>query len=205
MGGIKGYLWLFPIISGILSIIGILTPIAYYESYFDIWMWGLVHARIFDRQPEFIKENLILYTGIVLSLLILLISFALIITGLLFRQGYMDDRKISKAWISFGIVMITSTIISVVSLDYYTYYGYFPYGMWDLLDPGFGAIGPIMSGIIVVIIGIYISTTQLDTRRKRKPPIRIFEVAPKSVCPHCGKPVSLNATFCSRCGNTIER
>ena len=204
MGGIKDYLWLFPIISGILSIIGILTPIAYFESYFNIWMWGLVHARLFGRQPEFIEENLILYTGIVVSIIVLLISFALIITGFLYRQGYLDDRKISKVWISFGIIIITSTVISAVSLDFYTYYGNFPYGIWDALDPGFGAIGPIMAGIIIFVIGIYILTTQVNTMRKRKQPIRAFEVAPKSVCPHCGKPVSLNATFCSRCGKNIE-
>jgi hypothetical protein len=204
MGATKGYLWLFPLISGIFSLIAISTPIAYYDSSFNIWMWGLIHARIFDREPEFIDEKLILSTGIVLSLIILIISFALIITGLLFRRGYMDDRKISITWISFGVVMIASTIISVVSLDYYTYYGNFPYGMWDLLDPGFGAIGPIMAGITIIIIGIYILTTKMNTMRKRKPPIRIYEAAPKSVCPHCGKAVSLNATFCSKCGKNIE-
>jgi predicted amidophosphoribosyltransferase len=34
--------------------------------------------------------------------------------------------------------------------------------------------------------------------------IPVSVVATKSICPYCGKSISLNASFCSKCGKTIK-
>lgn len=198
---LKKYTWVFSFVGGIISIIGVLTPVASFYNYFNIWMWGLVFSRMYGISVEFIKEELILITGISSSIIIFLCSLMLIITGFLYKRGHFDNRKVSKLWISCGIIILISTIVSLITLDFYTYEGYFPSGIWVICDPGFGAIGPILGSILTIGIGIMVSLSKAGRRQKIIP---ISAVAPKNICPHCGKPVSLNASFCSKCGKTIE-
>ena len=199
----KKYTWAFPFFSGIISIIGILTPIAFSDSYFSIWMWGLIHSRIFENSIEFMNEKVFFFTGISVAIIITVLALVLIITGYLYRQGYFSDRDLGKLWVFCGIFILTGTIVSLVSLEYYTYSGYFPFGVWDFLNPGFGAMGPIIGSIMAIGTGIFVSVTEREKRIRRKT-IPISAIAPKNLCPHCGKPVSLNASFCSKCGRTIE-
>ncbi|UCC20200.1 MAG: zinc ribbon domain-containing protein [Promethearchaeota archaeon] len=200
----KKYWWFFPFIGGILTTIGVLTPIASFDTYFSIWMWGLVISRSIGYHIEFIDDETIFITGISAALLIVVCSFVLIITGFLYKRAYFDNRKIGKLWIGCGILILSGTIVSLVSLDFYTYYGFFPYGIWDYLNPGFGAIGPIMGSIIAIGIGAYIAFSETGKRDRQRKVIPISKIAPKSTCPFCGKPISLNASFCSKCGNKIE-
>lgn len=197
---LKKYTWVFPFIGGIIPVIGILTPVASFYNYFNVWMWGLVVSRLYGISVEFISEMLILNIGIIASIIIILISLMLIITGYLYKRDYFDNRKISKLWISSGIIILVATIIPLVALDFYTYEGNFPSGIWVICDPGFGAIGPILGSVLTVGIGITVSLSKAGRRQK---PFPISVVAPKNLCPHCGKSVSLNATFCSKCGKTI--
>lgn len=198
---LKKYTWVFPLIGGITSIIGVLTPIATFYNYFNVWTWGLVVSRLYGVSVDFINEALVLNIGIISSIIIALFSLVLIITGYLYKRGYFKNRKISKLWISSGIIIIIVTIIPLVTLDFYTYEGNFPSGIWVICDPGFGAIGPILGGVASVGIGIMVSLSRAGRREK---PIPISVIAPKNLCPHCGKLISLNATFCSNCGKTIE-
>jgi len=154
---LKKYTWVFPLIGGITLIIGILTPIATFYNYFNVWMWGLVVSRLYGLSVEFINEALILNIGIITSIIIALFSVLLIITGYLYKRGYFTNRKISKLWIISGIIIVIVSILPLVTLDFYTYEGNFPSGIWVICDPGFGAIGPILGGVVSTGIGIMIS------------------------------------------------
>jgi len=199
----KKYTWAFPFFSGIISIIGVLTPVAFSDNYFSIWMWGLIYSRIFGNSIEFMNEKVFLFTGISVSIVITVLALVLIITGYLYRQGYFGERDLGKLWVFCGILILAGTIVSLVSLEFYTYEGYFPYGVWDFLNAGFGAMGPIIASIIAIGTGIFVSVTERENRMRRKT-IPISAIAPKNLCPHCGKSISLNASFCSKCGRTIE-
>ncbi|MBA7538670.1 hypothetical protein ES705_30947 [subsurface metagenome] len=166
-------------------------------------MWGLIHSRISGNSIEFMNEKVFLFTGISVSIVITVLALVLIITGYLYRQGYFGERDLGKLWILCGILILAGTIVSLVSLEFYTYEGYFPYGVWDFLNPGFGAMGPIITSIMAIGTGIFVSVTERENRIRRKT-IPISAIAPKSLCPHCGKSISLNASFCSKCGKTIE-
>ncbi|MFX1552138.1 MAG: zinc ribbon domain-containing protein [Promethearchaeota archaeon] len=198
---LKKYTWLFPFIGGIISIIGLLTPIATFYNYFNIWMWGLVVSRLYGISVEFINDMLIINLGIISSTIIFLISLSLIITGYLYKRGYFDDKKLSKLWVISGIIIMSVAIMQIVALDFYTYEGNFPSGIWLICDPGFGAVGPILGGVLNIGIGIMVSSS-IAGRKQRSIPLSV--VAPKGICPYCGKPISLNASFCSKCGKTIE-
>jgi hypothetical protein len=196
------YAWIFPFIGGFVTIIGVLTPVASFFSFFQLWMWGLIIIRDYGISVQFINAPIILSVGIISSILLIGFSLLLISTGYLYKKGKFENYKISKIWIASGIIILIATIIPLVTLDFYTYEPFYFYGIWTFCDPGFGAIGPIIGAILAIVIGGMILRSKAG---RREPPIPISTLAPKDVCPHCGKPVSLNANFCSRCGKTIKR
>ena len=199
----KKYTWTFPFGGGIIAIIGVLTPVAFSGSYFSIWMWGLIYSRILGNSIEFMNEQVFLLTGITVAVVVTVLALVLIITGYLYRKGYLAERNFGKLWAICGIFILAATIVSLVSLEFYTYEGYFPFGVWDFLSAGFGAMGPIIGSILAIGTGIFVSVTEREQRIRRKT-IPISAIAPKNLCPHCGKLISLNASFCSKCGKTID-
>ncbi|KKN86711.1 hypothetical protein LCGC14_0266740 [marine sediment metagenome] len=200
----KKHWWAFPFIGGILAFLGVLTPIAFFDSYFYIWMWGLVLPRMFDNSFEFIDDKIIFITGISTTIVIVLFSIVLIITSYLYRQGYFDKKKIGNLWIGCGVLILSGTIVSLVSLEFYTYKGNFTYGIWDFLNAGFGAMGPIFGSILAMGMGIIISFSDAGNRNRQQKVIPIANFAPKTTCPFCRKQISLYASFCSKCGKSIE-
>jgi hypothetical protein len=198
----KRYTWAFPFCSGIITIIGVLTPVAFSDSIFSVWIWGLIYTKFLGPKLEFMSERVFLITGISVAIVITVFALVLIITGYLYRQGHFSHRDLGKLWAVSGILILTATIVSLVSLEFYTYEGYFIYGIWTYLNAGFGAMGPIIGSITAIGTGIFVSMTEKELRLKKKSRL-ITAMAPKNICPHCGKPVSLNASFCSKCGKTI--
>ncbi|MHA2009226.1 MAG: zinc ribbon domain-containing protein [Promethearchaeota archaeon] len=199
----KKYTWLFPFLSGILASLALLAPVAFTSSYFSIWMWGLIDDRIIDNSLNFMSDRLFFFTGIGASIAILIFSVLLIVTGQLYHRGSYAYKNFGKIWIICGALILTGTIVSTTSLDYYTYEGFFPYGVWAFINPGFGVVGPILASITAIGSGIFVSATEKG-KRARLNVIPISTIAPKSLCPHCGKEISLNASFCSKCGKIID-
>ncbi len=198
----KKFIWAFPVISGIVAIVGVVTPVASYYNYFSIWIWGLLYSRMPGISLEFIDQKIILIIGISTSIVISVCSLSLIITGYLYKQGNFDDKKVAKLWIYCGVFIMISIITTLISLDFYTYNGNFPYGVWDFLNPGFGAIGTISGSIIAMGIGVTVSVSGIERIRKIIP---IPILAPTMICPFCERPLSLNASFCNKCGNKIYK
>ena len=196
------YTWLFPFIGGIITIIGVLTPVASFYSFFQLWMWGLIVIRDYGISVQFITNPIIISIGIVSSIVLMIFSLFLISTGYLYKKGKFENYKISKFWITSGIIILIATIIPLVALDFYAYEPFYIYGIWTFCDPGFGAFGPIIGAVLAIVIGSMVLKSKVG---RRETPIPISTMAPKDVCPHCGKPVSLNASFCSSCGKTIKK
>jgi len=182
----KRYIWALPFCSAIIAIIGVLTPVAFYENFYSFWMWGLIYNRFPSSKFEFMSENVFFITGLIVAIIITVFALVLIITGYLYRQGYFSHRDFGKLWAISGLVILISTIVSLVSLDYYTYEGSFPLGIWAYLNPGFGAMGPIIGSIIAIGTGIILSVSEKEVRLKKKSKL-ITAMAPKNLCPHCGR------------------
>ena len=166
-------------------------------------MWGLIYSRIPGNTIEFMNEQIFLFTGISVSIIISVLALILIITGYIYRKGYFRKKDLGKLWVVSGIFIFAGTIVSLVSLEFYTYKGFFPYGVWGPLNAGFGAMGPIIGSILSMGAGVYVSVKERELRIRRKS-LPISTIAPKNICPYCGKPISLNASFCSKCGKTID-
>ena len=198
------YWWLFPFISGLLAFTGVLTPIANIYIYWGIWSWGLIVLRELGTQVEFIDDPVILIIGICVALLILVCSMILIFTGYSYRRRKFVNKRMGRLWIWCGVFILVSTIIMLISLDYYTYDGYLPYGIWSIFNPGFGAIGPIMGGVLAIGMGWFLTYSETGRKYRREKVVRLLDVTPKRSCPFCGKKISLHASFCSKCGRSIE-
>lgn len=198
---LKNYTWVFPIVGGIISIIGVLTPLATFYNYFYIWMWGLVFSRLYGISIEFINNPFIFSIGISTSILIVICSVTLIITGFLYNRSHYTDKKISKLWLSCGFIILICTVISLIIVDFYTYNGMFIYGIWEICDPSFGAIGPILGSVLAIGIGFMVLFSVAGRKEKLIP---YSAIAPKKNCPYCGEILSLNATFCRKCGKSIK-
>ena len=90
------YTWLFPFIGGIITIIGVLTPVASFYSFFQLWMWGLIVIRDYGISVQFITNPIIISIGIVSSIVLMIFSLFLISTGYLYKKGKFENYKISN-------------------------------------------------------------------------------------------------------------
>jgi len=200
----KRYLWYFPLLGGVLIIIGVLTPIATFYNELNIWMWGLIQVRFYGNLLEFVEDQIILYMGISLSIIIVLLSLIIIFTAYFYHIGHFSEWKIGRLWLILGSMILVGMIIYLILLDFYTYNGLFPYGIWEFLNAGFGAVGPIFGSILSIGAGSTILILEKQKRATQPPKIVLPKKIPHIKCPHCGRTLSLNARFCRECGKSIE-
>jgi hypothetical protein len=126
---IKNYIWVIPLIAGILLLISWFTPSAYVsemgiEEYY--WMWGLAHASmagygsntLFFPSEEPSKYMIpIFLSGIFSAIIILISSIILIISANIIRVGRKNAKNFENLWIGIGITLFIMTIIYVIAVD----------------------------------------------------------------------------------------
>jgi len=178
LGEIKDYIWPLPSIGGIISIIAILCPAAYFTygnpdfifglRFVEFWMWNLTYNSIFgwsfglgfgiyggsfDIFLNFTFSSLI--TGIVFSCIIILVSSFTIFYANQVRKRKMEPSKAIKFWFLFAIIMITSVIGWMLAQEFLiqqnSTYNDMPFSFWTHFTPGFGVIGPIIAALLILI------------------------------------------------------
>jgi hypothetical protein len=167
----KDYIWTIPLLGVIITLIGILTPTTYrnswgVEEYY--WMWGFIYSyrpgyylytQFFGFAYEIFIPSLICFSILAIILIALLIAS----TKEKKHPGTLGGRITAL-----GILLIGLTIGYVISM-YVGYSFYFQrafpaewatmqsMGMdvnfWRTNMPNFGTIGPILGGICGIIGG----------------------------------------------------
>lgn len=148
----QDYIWIFPLIGGVLTIIALLSPIAYFEGAFFglpvkwyLWMWGFGYGiNGFGVVND--DEFLILSFGI--SLLFSISSIKLI--HIAYRVKTYEDvyDSLNKLLYAIGIFQVILIIGLMVVLEiFYT-------GIWAIAEVGFGIIGIFISAFITIIAGV---------------------------------------------------
>lgn len=147
MGEIKDYLWPLPSIAGIISIIAILCPAAYFTygnpnpifglSYIELWMWNLTnysfrrwglglafgshssssHSGSIDISLNI--NNFSLLFGFVFSCIIIIVSSLTIFYANQVRKRKIKPSKVIKLWFLFAIIMINSVIGWMLSQEFF--------------------------------------------------------------------------------------
>ena len=221
----KNYIWIVPLISCIIAIIGILTPMVYYNiteyGYYGIlkadvywWIWCLVSMSLSgygysDSETKFVSDSAFLIPSIITTVIIILVAINLFILAKSTKTKKLDTRHFNSSIIS-GITLIFTMIIYMIVIDAVVYNGVDIFGLgvssagvhfWSEFDIGFGVIAPFISGIIAIIgAGIfkYYSKQEVEVI-----PIKTKVVEEKIV--QVKPTIEDGLKFCHSCGAKIKK
>lgn len=129
----------------------------------------MIYDKRLDNPIRLIDDITILLIGIILAIIIAISSLMLIVLGNYYRRGQIDDKKIGKLCVCYGIAIITSIIVFLVLLNHYTYHDIYPNGIWNSLNPGIGLAGPIVGGIMEIGLGIaFLKSSRVKKKEQLK-------------------------------------
>jgi hypothetical protein len=205
VSNVKEYLGASPYICGLLGILGVLSPAAFFGYFVYIWNWGLTNYSMLGmfNYSRFISDNpFVLIQGIVVSALIVIISIAFIVSGYRYKHYNTDRYKMGRLWSVGGSVILVGAIFSYIILGSYTWGGELPEGMWAFYTPGFGIIGPVIGSVISIYSGVYL--IRFEKQNRIVWPSEILTPDQKSSCPHCAIYLSKHARFCHKCGRDMN-
>ncbi|MFX1418250.1 MAG: zinc ribbon domain-containing protein [Promethearchaeota archaeon] len=224
MADIKGYIWVFPIVAGILGIITLITPVVsmnflgYWTA--NLWLWGLYvfnyAATGGPAGTTFPPE--ILISSLIISSLIGLCVILLIITGLIAKRKN-DLRKVKIPSIATGVILIIAEILWLILVpgvfpiqDYLAHLGPPPpeitYDFWNMTSLGisismhtvsFGLIGGFLTA------GLSFAGAGAAHYYSKEREVKITEK--KEITPPIEKTttsVTSELKFCPECGAGIE-
>ncbi|MEJ2249105.1 MAG: hypothetical protein P8Y70_09015 [Candidatus Lokiarchaeota archaeon] len=231
MRDLKKYMYAFPLVSAILSIIAILTPTAGTDlmglMMMYIWMWGLFYISIAAIPPassgitliEFTSNYSLLAFSIFCTIIIILSIILLVISTVRLKNG----RNMDTMMIISSTILIAISIIYIIGVEIiFSALTAIPgittgisISIWSILNPSFGIIGPIIAGIVgiagALIDKFYVrklkpevkeSNEGLYKERKIQPDV---EEVGKNFCPECGSKLEKeDLKFCSNCGYNLS-
>ena len=218
---IKDYSWVIPLIAGILAIISILTPTAYF-SYGGVtwnwWMWDITTMGAFGYETVsiFISEMDFIILSIITTGAVLLIAVNLFIFSSTTKKRKLNTKNfeimsVINAVSSIGIMIYYIVAIDIAFYDGLTIEGtIFPagYHFWEVFNASFGIIFPFISATLSFIgIGVF---RYYSKRKDYIIPPKIGTInefiqpkmdAVKEYAPVSKMMGSLN--FCPECGNKL--
>jgi len=222
MGKSYEYVWSIPLLSGILAIITILTPVASFNMMgvsWNWWMWnltvmgvsGLGSETVFISEVDFLIPSLITTSIMILSLISLLSLAAKV------RKRRFDLKNFESTSIIIGALLIGITIYYLLAMDSAFYDGLviagvpFPAGLhyWEVFNPSFGVIGPFLSAVLAFIgAGVFryyskrkddLIPSKMGILEKKGPIVKSKQGL--NFCPECGqKTADFAQRFCMKCG-----
>ena len=219
MGDIRDYQWAFPLVGGVIALLALLTPVAYFSSYsgsMNIWMWGLfsIDAYGYGSITRFTQDPGEITLSLISSAIVLICTIAIISSAASCRRNMRIGKIKKNAWLPLSIMVIVGTALWMIGMEALTYaYGY---SFWSAVSPGFGVIGTFL-GAILSIIGFGVSKmSPKETREVILPMKKEFiklesqfiqpgESTSFKFCPNCGqKIISQEQRFCTNCGFELK-
>ncbi len=160
----KNYIWSFPLLAGIVTIIGLLTPSSALEEVEIHWMWGLRYLNLFpvDTSFNWIFElapkdftPIIFICKIIPFFILLIIAILSIIFALKLRKRG-DFQDFERKWLLCGISFIIIGIFYLIEIEILMHYYYEEFfgldiSYWENYTPGFAVIAPFISGAVILI------------------------------------------------------
>lgn len=229
---IRNHIWIIILISGIILLISVFTPVSSYiqpgvQSH--SWLWGFNYYDIegFGSKFYFWFLNEPLYINLPNGIVDILIastifigSIKLITIGNNIRMSRIGLKEQEVKLSKIGVLMVVAPILYVITryifrFLYSIFLGIeFNYVMWaGASNPGFAFIGPFIGGALVIISVIAIKKItpgeELITIGEFKKAITNTPVEAKigqlNFCPECGQKLpSKESKFCIHCGFEIK-
>ncbi len=161
---IKNFIWILPLIGGLLTLIAIFTPAAYnFESsgHLIFWMWGWYdRLGIWDycMVKGLISDPLILNIGTICTVLIIVVASIFVVNSisaaLIFRKGNRFTKIVLWVWFLSGILFIIAPIFWMAMVQIFPPFSPIPVGsdpplnFWRIFFPGWAIIAPILTGAL---------------------------------------------------------
>jgi hypothetical protein len=219
------FVWIFPLIAGICTVIAILTPTAtfsYPGMSWSWWMWDLSVMTYIGYPPlaffisdlDFIVPSIITTSAMLLS-----------VVNLFTLSGTTKKRKLNTK--DFILMSLISALLSIGIMIYYAFSvafafndgllvegAEFPPGFhfWIEFDPSFGIILPYISAILSFIgIGLfrhYSNQRGAFVPLEKSPPPKIVVKTPKTEPVKESHIMSVQKgsfNYCPECGHKVTR
>ena len=218
----RDYIWVIPLVAGILAIIAILTPTAsfgYGGVTWDWWMWNFTMMGVtgYDSVSLFISEVDFIIPSIITTSAVLLSAVNLFILSITTRKRNLNKKNFELMSIISAVLSIGIMIYYIIAVDNAFYDGLtidgttFPagYHFWDAFNLGFGVILLFVStGLSFVGVGVfrYYSKRKDDIVPPKMDTIKGYVPVSKTMgslnfCPECGhKILQADMNFCTSCG-----
>jgi len=224
MANIKDYIWVLPLIGGILTLIGLLTPVMYEEvagmgQYY--WLWGLwyLDAGIYGTRTRWVFEMdpkeyspYIFFNFFIHFIIFLILAIVITVSAVKARKEG-GPQRFEKKWLAQGLALIIIAIIYLIDTEilmdwYYDKIGASIDSYWDIFDPGFAIIAPFLSGSLIIAgagASKYVSKREVIPIKKKSIPTvePSMTKEPKgfNYCPECGQRIAYKQSkYCSSCG-----
>ncbi|MFX0074897.1 MAG: zinc ribbon domain-containing protein [Candidatus Hermodarchaeota archaeon] len=219
------FIWIFPLISGICSVVAILTPTASYSMFgvsWSWWMWdfslmtyiGYPPLFFFISEIDFIIPSIITTSAMLLSTVNLFILSSTTRKRKLLTKDFTLMSLIS-ALLTIGIMIYYAFSVALAFNDGLLVEGVeFPpgYHFWSEFNPSFGLILPYISAILSFVgLGLFRHYT---TRRgvfvplKESYPPEIVSTPPKPKSIVEATPILVSKeglNYCPECGHKLIR
>jgi len=183
---VKSFIWILPLIGGLLTLKAIFTPATYYfegSSRLIFWMWGW-YDRIgiwsYGLSKGFISDPLILNIGTICTVLIIVGASIFIVNSIsaafISRKGKGFTKIVLWIWFLCGILLIIAPIFWMAMVQIFPPFSPFPVGsdapfsFWSVVFPGCAIIAPIITGALScgVIILFKIIIVKSYTKANKK-------------------------------------
>ena len=224
MTEVKKFVWVIPIIAGIVAIVSLLTPVASLNYMgmltANLWMWDLyIHdfsAVLGPSGTGFITEPMVMIPSLIATGLIVIGGVGSLVSGAILKNND-DIRKGIIPSALMGILFIVGELLWIIlvplNFPMETYFGTIPPGMgtltfWNisvmglsmnLHTVGFGFIGGILAAILA--FGAAGAASYYSKERKEKIPKK-EEISPPTE--ETSPPEKTEFEFCPECGAKIE-
>ena len=185
---IKSFIWILPLIGGLLTLRAIFTPAAYYfesSGHLIFWMWGWYdRLGIWDygMAKGLISDPLILNIGTICTVLIIVGASFFIVNSIsaafIFRKGNRFTKIVLWVWFLSGILFIIAPIFWMAMVQIFPPFSPFPVGsdapfsFWSVVFLGCAIIAPIITGAlscgIIILYKIIFVKSKKKANRNQK-------------------------------------
>ncbi|MHA1191488.1 MAG: hypothetical protein ACTSP9_04235 [Promethearchaeota archaeon] len=152
MINLKKRIWIFPLLSIVLAIISLSTPVAYREySSYNIYFWLSALNLRTDTSAWWYNTDPLAITGAVLETIVIVIAMILLLfTAIRICQDKLSGKLAKLIFLVSGILLIISPLGYIILANLYTS------DFWSIYNPCFGVVGPfIAAGISIMTIFLY--------------------------------------------------
>jgi ABC-type dipeptide/oligopeptide/nickel transport system permease component len=145
MGKNLDYIWSFPLVGGIFTLIGLFTPASSFSTNFT-WIWGFIFTDV--STPIFAWSSLFFLVYLTPFVLLLVSVVFSIVLSILIRQNLIRQNGDFKRFRK--LLFINAGLFIGGSVIYFFTSFLLIWPFWQFYRPGFAMIAPFISGLFLI-------------------------------------------------------